>query len=235
MENSNLVAKPAAELFWSRYLEVLKLFRISEQCWPWYRRHVEAFIDFTPGIRLIERDAEHVERWLNHSGRNADFSDWQFRQRVDALRLLYCHFVKLTWAASFDWDYWASGATRLEASHATVTRTYELIDQAVEQQDNHLARLSPEIYRKFLVAIRIPEYAANTEKSYLGWINRFLRFHQGVLPCDLAEAEVASFLEHLALKRKVAGATQSQALNALVFLFARVLQQPLGQIGCYRR
>jgi len=39
----------------------------------------------------------------------------------------------------------------------------------------------------------------------------------------------------LALKRKVAGATQSQALNALVFFFARVLEKPLGKIGSYKR
>jgi len=65
--------------------------------------------------------------------------------------------------------------------------------------------------------------------------NRFLRFHQGLLPNHLSEPEVASFLEHLALKRKVAGATQSQALNALVFFFARVLEKPLGKIGSYKR
>jgi len=85
-----------------------------------------------------------------------------------------------------------------------------------------------EIYRRFLEAIRIPEYFINTEKSYLGWVNRFLRFHQGLLPHHLSEPEVASVLEHLALKRKVAGATRSQALNVLVFFFARVLEKPPG-------
>ena len=35
--------------------------------------------------------------------------------------------------------------------------------------------------------------------------------------------------------RKVAGATQAQALNALVFFFNRVLEDPLGDIGPYKR
>ena len=75
--------------------------------------------------------------------------------------------------------------------------------------------------------MRMPDYSINTEKSYLGWINRFLRFHEGIRPDQLREREVASFLEHLTLKRKVAGATQAQALNALVFFFARVLSNSL--------
>ena len=55
-------------------------------------------------------------------------------------------------------------------------------------------------------------------ESYLSGINRFLRFHQGCPPSQLSESSVAAFLEHLALKRKVDGATQAQALNAN-FLF----------------
>ncbi len=75
--------------------------------------------------------------------------------------------------------------------------------------------------------MRIPEYSSNTEKTYLGWINRFILFHTSRVPESLGEVDVASFLEHSALKRKVSGATQAQALNAHVFFFARVLEKPL--------
>jgi site-specific recombinase XerD len=47
----------------------------------------------------------------------------------------------------------------------------------------------------------------------------------------MAEREVREFLSWLALDRKVAASTQNQALNALVFLYARVLEKPLGDIG----
>ncbi|MEW8396313.1 MAG: phage integrase N-terminal SAM-like domain-containing protein, partial [Candidatus Thiodiazotropha sp.] len=54
-------------------------------------------------------------------------------------------------------------------------------------------------------------------------------------PCDCREIELASFLEHLAINRKVSGVVQGLALNALVFFFSRVLESPLGRIGPYQR
>jgi integron integrase len=47
--------------------------------------------------------------------------------------------------------------------------------------------------------------------------------------------EVCEFLTHLAAERDAAAATQNQALNALVFLYAEVLGQPLGDIGDWLR
>jgi len=43
----------------------------------------------------------------------------------------------------------------------------------------------------------------------------------------LPEAKVEAFLTYLAVQRKVAIATQNQAMNALVFLCKRVLEKPL--------
>ncbi|MCM8922303.1 MAG: hypothetical protein LC540_19950 [Candidatus Thiodiazotropha sp.] len=39
-------------------------------------------------------------------------------------------------------------------------------------------------------------------------------FHSEKHPCDCGEIELASFLEHLAINRKVSGETQGLALNA---------------------
>ena len=44
-----------------------------------------------------------------------------------------------------------------------------------------------------------------------------------------------AFLNYLAVQRRVAASTQSQALNALVFLYESVLAQPLGQMRGLRR
>ena len=48
---------------------------------------------------------------------------------------------------------------------------------------------------------------------------------------DLAEGEqkIEAFLTHLAVDQGVAAATQNQAMNALVFLYKRVLEQPLNE------
>jgi Phage integrase, N-terminal SAM-like domain len=42
----------------------------------------------------------------------------------------------------------------------------------------------------------------------------------------MGAAEVEAFLNYLAVQRHVAASTQSQALNALVFLYGEVLVQP---------
>ncbi len=110
-----------------------------------------------------------------------------------------------------------------------------MIEKAVDGPEGYFAQTFPDIFRQFLVAVRVPDYVANTEKSYLGWINRFLRYHNGCHPFKLAEPEVAAFLEHLVLKRKVSGSTQSQALNAIVFFFNKVIERPPGQIESYQR
>ncbi|EEG07333.1 integron integrase [Pseudogulbenkiania ferrooxidans 2002] len=51
----------------------------------------------------------------------------------------------------------------------------------------------------------------------------------------MGPAEVETFLNHLAVQRQVAASTQSQALNALVFLYENVLTRPLGQMQGLRR
>lgn len=79
--------------------------------------------------------------------------------------------------------------------------------------------------------MRVHHYSIRTEQSYWYWIRYFIRFHQLRHPLEMGEAEVNAFLTWLAVERKVAAATQSLALNALVFLYAKVLQRPLGSVG----
>jgi integrase-like protein len=47
--------------------------------------------------------------------------------------------------------------------------------------------------------------------------------------------EVEAFLNPLATERRMAASTQSQALNALVFLYDAVLSQPLGAMAGLKR
>lgn len=79
-------------------------------------------------------------------------------------------------------------------------------------------------------AIRVRHYSIRTEEAYLGWIRRFILFQGKRHPRDMGEAEVGTFLTHLAVEGRVAAATQNQALNALVFLYKAVLERPLADI-----
>ena len=86
--------------------------------------------------------------------------------------------------------------------------------------------------REFMMVRR---YSRRTIDSYLYWIKYFIVFNKKKHPRDLGVREVEAFLTHLAVQRNVAAATQSIALNALVFLYSKVLGTPLGDIGAFRR
>ena len=66
-------------------------------------------------------------------------------------------------------------------------------------------------------------YSYLTERAYISWIRRFIEFHGERDPGDLGADDVRAYLTHLAVERKVAPPTQNQALNALLFLYRRVL------------
>jgi len=75
--------------------------------------------------------------------------------------------------------------------------------------------------------LRRKHYSLSTERSYLEWIRRFIRFHQLKHPRQMGKEEIEAFLNHLAIDKNVAASTQNQALNAIVFLYKVVLETPL--------
>jgi site-specific recombinase XerD len=72
-------------------------------------------------------------------------------------------------------------------------------------------------------AIRVRHYSIRTEEAYLGWVNRFFRFHKRH-PRELEADEINRFLTHLAVHGHVAASTQRQALSAILFLYREVLK-----------
>jgi integron integrase len=76
-------------------------------------------------------------------------------------------------------------------------------------------------------ALRTRHYSPRTEKAYVGWIRRYIVFHGKRHPLDMAGAEVAAFLGHLATEGAVSASTQNQAFSALLFLYRDVLERPL--------
>jgi hypothetical protein len=65
------------------------------------------------------------------------------------------------------------------------------------------------------------------EASYVTWIKRYMLFHNKRHPHEMASADIAAFLTHVAVQQNVAASTQNQALNALLFLSRDVLKTPL--------
>lgn len=85
-------------------------------------------------------------------------------------------------------------------------------------------------------AILVRHYSVRTQETYGHWLRQYWAFLQrrkqetGFAELTAA-AKVKGFLEHLAVERHVAAATQNQALNALVFFYKEVVGRPFGELG----
>jgi integron integrase len=79
--------------------------------------------------------------------------------------------------------------------------------------------------------MRLLHYSIHTERTYCEWIKRFVHFHRMKSRDDLSggEGKIEKFLTHLAVHGNIAPATQNQAMNALVFLYRKVLKQDLNE------
>jgi integron integrase len=73
-------------------------------------------------------------------------------------------------------------------------------------------------------------YSRKTLKTYAHWAASFGEFMGHRLPEEVDSGDAKSFLEHLALERKIAASTQNQAFNALLFLFKHVLNRELADL-----
>ncbi len=84
-------------------------------------------------------------------------------------------------------------------------------------------------------ALRLRHRSLSTEKTYLGWLRSFRGFVGDKEPENLSASDIRNFLSFLAVERRVSGATQSQALNALVFFYRNVLDKdPTDELGAVR-
>lgn len=88
----------------------------------------------------------------------------------------------------------------------------------------------PRLLEQLRDAVRRRHYSYRTEKAYLHWTRRYILFHRKRHPAEMGESEVAMFLTHLAVERRVSASTQNQALNAILFLYKQVLNRDIGLI-----
>jgi len=72
--------------------------------------------------------------------------------------------------------------------------------------------------------VRFKHYSYRTEKSYVGWIKRYIIYHKKRHPIEMGKREIEEFLTNLAVIQKVSPTTQNQAFSAILFLYRDVLQ-----------
>ena len=86
---------------------------------------------------------------------------------------------------------------------------------------------APRLMDQVRETLRFYHYAYATEKSYVEWILKFIRFSGKKHPNEMGKFEIERFLSHLATNRDVAASTQNQAFNAIMFLYKKVLDIPM--------
>lgn len=84
---------------------------------------------------------------------------------------------------------------------------------------------SPRFIDQFRLFIRSRNLAYTTEKTYVHWVVRFIRFHRYKHPAKMNNRDIETFLSDLAVNKYCSVSTQRTALNALVFLFKKFLQR----------
>ena len=237
------------ENLWQRYTSALHGRGIKPPVDRWYVIRAESFLKTHKGKHLSEYTCDLVQSYFSDLGRCNGLKPWQYKQAVDAIRILCSDIFRCPWIATFDWDYWHDAAQPLEDSHPTIAREKPLQQEfpVNTKREPHAQDVSegkaiasvqskhPETIRALKTRIRTKHHSIRTEQSYVGWVSRYIAFHNMKDPQDMGDLEVVRFLEHLAVDRQVVGGTQNVALSAIVFLYAQVFGRPLGDLGDFVR
>jgi hypothetical protein len=115
-------------------------------------------------------------------------------------------------------------------SMASPTQTLRLVPAPMARASSQAAAQPPKLLDQVRAKIRALHYSIRTEEAYVGWIRRFILYHDKRHPREMGEPEINQFLTHLAVEGNVAASTQNQALAAILFLYQGVLERELNWI-----
>ena len=210
----------------------------NERVRPWMMGWARDFVT-SIGQDLRQAGADQRRRFLAALAlRQPPLVDWQLAQAEKALALLCLVLTRPT----------AVTGRRRQVSRSQVVAIDVTADAAwVDGHHPTLARESgialppgrkplPPWEERLRTIIRQLNYSIRTEEAYVAWAQRFGR-HVGqgsdADPRTGTAAHVQSFLEDLAVRGLVAATTQRQALNALVFFFKHLCEQPLSELAAF--
>lgn len=93
----------------------------------------------------------------------------------------------------------------------------------------------PKLLGQVKRVMRTRNYSPRTIQTYVQWIKRFVLFHHMTHPSQMGKKEIGDFLTYLAVEGNVSPSIQNQALQAILFLFRDVLEEPVGWIDTIKR
>ena len=93
----------------------------------------------------------------------------------------------------------------------------------------------PRLLDQLRAVMRARGMSTRSEVAYTQWVTRYVKFHQRVHPAELGEEAIVAYITHLAAARRLARATQVQALSAVVFLYRHVLGREVSDLRAVLR
>lgn len=221
--------------FWDNYIAKLISYGVKPKTVQWHVRYAEQYIKSLGGRRLNTQSAQDIDRFLQDQGRDPRLKDWQFRQLVISLQVLFVELVKSSWATSFPWQQWQDGAQTLTSQHATVARDYDTsllpVSGAEKEKSDQKAFAGvvkklqagfPAHVERLLTEIRMRQYSIRTEQAYLQWLARFVCFHQMRDPTELGEQAIRDYavrrhhIHENGLQKSIKAAANKIGLNKKV-------------------
>jgi len=201
--------------FWRGYADCCRKAGVPDERVRWYLRWAERFARAVRGVPLRERATEDVKRFLEDLKADETLAPWQVEQARKAIGVLYRDYLRI--------DPRSMPTTRVRAARDRV------------RQPRQLEALHGPLLESVRTAVQIRHYSPRTEEAYLGWIRRFISFHDMKPPENLTATHIRDFLGYLATEQAVASSTQNQALNAIVFLYSQVLGRDPGDFSDFPR
>lgn len=95
-------------------------------------------------------------------------------------------------------------------------------------KDNNPAVKKPKLLDSVRIVLRTSHYSKRTEESYISWIKRFIIFNNKKHPAEMGKEEIQEFINNLVVNGNVSSSTQNQALQAILFLYKKVLNKEVG-------
>ena len=224
------------------FLEVLAEAGIPERQHQFYAHWVRQFFNRNPGKPRRSLGTADIASFLQILKNDPAMHAWQIDQARDALVLYYEQFRGLCLGdlsilhkprPESEPGSLANAAPSCIPSPRVVSPVRQ-IPPSSRQTTIHKTNFNA-LQKAVMEALRVEHYAFKTEKTYWQWIRRFITHNHGRRPSEMGAPEIHAFLSYLALNENVAASTQNQALNALVFLYRKVIKKEVGDFSDFPR
>ena len=92
------MGKQSVSRFWDKFSIKSKKYGVKDDAIIWMVRHAEGYINHLPNDKLAQHSSESVTQYLKNKYRNPLLLDWQFRQILLAIKILFTEMVQVDWS-----------------------------------------------------------------------------------------------------------------------------------------